>query len=103
MTVKEVLQQIELAFGRQPEKYFLQLVNDGLLDIANKKQHYTVTALTDLEKNKRWYGLPSSVLSIERVEIIDTNNRFVMIPKLSDPHKLLKADTDNTETSNVLK
>ena len=69
-------------------------MNDGLIDIANKKQHYTVSAITDLEKKKRWYDLPSTVLSIERVEILDTNDRYVMIPKLSDPHKLLRADTD---------
>ena len=86
--------QLEKSFGRQPEKYMIQLLNDGLMDIANKKQGYTVSALTDLEKKKRWYDLPASVLSIERVEILDTNNRYIMIPKLSDPHKLLRADTD---------
>ena len=78
-------------------------MNDGLIDIANKKQGYTVSALTDLEKNKRWYDLPASVMSIERVEILDSNNRYIMIPKLTDPHKLLRADTDNTEDSTVLK
>ena len=103
MTVKQVIQQLEKIFGRQPEKYIIELINEGLLDIANKKQHYTVSATTDLEKNKRWYTLHPSVLSIERVEILDTNNRYIMIPKLSDPHKLLRADTDNTEDSNVLK
>jgi hypothetical protein len=103
MTVKQIIQQLEKIFGRQPEKYIIELINEGLLDIANKKQHYTVSATTDLEKNKRWYTLHPSVLSIERVEILDTNNRYIMIPKLSDPHKLLRADTDNTEDSNVLK
>ena len=49
---------------------------------------------TDLEKKKRWYTLPPTVLSIERVEILDNNDRYIMIPKLSDPHKLLRADTD---------
>ena len=94
MTVKTMILQLEKLFGRQPEKYLLQLINDGLSDIANKKQAYTVSATTDLEKNKRWYDLPSQVLSIEKVEILDTNDRYVMIPKLSDPHKLLRADTD---------
>ena len=81
-------------FGRNSEAYLVQIINDGLMDIANKKQGYTVSALTDLEENKRWYELPDSVLSIERVEILDTNSRYIMIPKLSDPHKLLRADTD---------
>ena len=94
MTIKTVLLQLEKIFGRNPEKYLIQLVNDGLMDIANKKQGYTVSALTDLEKNKRWYDLPATVLSIERVEILDTNSRYIMIPKLADPHKLLRADSD---------
>ena len=94
MTVKNIFSQLEKIFGRNSEKYLIQLMNDGLIDIANKKQHYTVSAITDLEKKKRWYDLPSTVLSIERVEILDTNDRYVMIPKLSDPHKLLRADSD---------
>ena len=96
MTVKNIIAQLENIFGRQSELYMIQLINDGLIDIANKKQVYTVSALTDLEKKKRWYDLPSSVLSIERVEILDTNDRYIMIPKLSDPHKLLRADTDTS-------
>ena len=94
MTVKRMASQLEQLFGRQSEQYIIQILNDGLMDIANKKQGYTVSALTDLEKNKRWYDLPATVMSIERVEILETNSRYIMIPKLSDPHKLLRADTD---------
>ena len=96
MTVKNIFSQLEKMFGRQSETYLIQLMNDGLIDIANKKQGYTVSATTDLEKKKRWYTLPPTVLSIERVEILDTNDRYIMIPKLSDPHKLLSADTDSS-------
>ena len=94
MTIKRIASQLEQLFGRQSEQYLIQILNDGLMDIANKKHGYTVSALTDLEENKRWYELPDSVLGIERVEILDTNSRYIMIPKLSDPHKLLRADTD---------
>ena len=97
MTVKTVISQIEKMFGRQSEAYMYQVINDGLLDIANKKQQYTISKTTDLEKKKRWYALDSDVLSIERVEILDTNSRYVMIPKLSDPHKILRADTDASD------
>ena len=99
MTVKSVFSQLEKLFGRNSEKYLIQLINDGLMDIANKKGGYTVSATTDLEKNKRWYELPEKVLSIERVEILDTNDRYVLIPKLSDPHKILRADTDESNDS----
>ena len=96
MTVKNLISQMEKVFGRNSETYLIQLMNDGLIDIANKKQHYTVSALTDLEKKKRWYDLPATVLSIEKVEILDSNDRYIMIPKLSDPHKLLRGDTDTS-------
>ena len=101
MTVKNVFLQLEKIFGRQSEAYLVQLINDGLMDVANKKQVYTVSATTDLEKNKRWYDLPATVLSIERVEVLDTNDRYIMIPKLTDPHKLLRADSD--ASNDVLK
>ena len=94
MTVKTVFSQLEKLFGRISEVYLIQLINDGLMDIANKKQGYTVSATSDLEKKKRWYTLPPTVLSIERVEILDSNDRYIMIPKLSDPHKILRSDTD---------
>ena len=97
MTVKSIISQIEKMFGRQSEAYMYQVINDGLLDIANKKQNYIVSKTTDLEKHKRWYDLPEKVLSIERIEILDTNDRYIMIPKLTDPHKLLRADTDASD------
>ena len=94
MTIRSLVSQLEKTFGRNSEAYIMQIINDGLLDIANKKQGYTVSATTDLEKNKRWYDLPATVLGIERVEILDSNDRYVLIPKLSDPHRLLRGDTD---------
>ena len=94
MTVKNMFSQLEKMFGRNSETYLIQVMNDGLIDIANKKQGYTVSATSDLEKKKRWYTLPPTVLSIERVEILDSNDRYIMIPKLSDPHKILRSDTD---------
>ena len=103
MTVKNIISQIEKTFGRQSETYMYQLLNDGLLDIANKKQQYTISKTTDLEKNKRWYALDSDVLSIERVEILDTSTtaRYHLIPKLADANKLLKSDTDDSGTGDL--
>ena len=94
MTVKNMFSQLEKLFGRNSEAYLIQIINDGLIDIANKKQGYTVSATSDLEKKKRWYTLPPTVLSIERVEVLDSDDRYIMIPKLSEPHKILRADTD---------
>ena len=99
LTAKDVILQVEHSFGRQPEKYMLRLINDALLDIGSKKQHYTVSSKQDLVPKQRWYTLEDKVIDITKVEIKDTNNRYVMIPKLTDPHKLLRADSDDTSDS----
>ena len=100
MTVKDVVQQVEHLFGRQPEQYMYRLINDGLLDIASKAQHYSAIAKTELTSYQRWYDLDDdAVIDVFRVEILDNNNRYVMIPKLADSHKLLKEDSDITADS----
>jgi hypothetical protein len=94
MKPKELIQQIEHLMGRQPEGYMIRLINDGLIDMASKKKEYTVSAVTALEQYKRWYALDDQVIDIVKVEVLDTNSRYVMIPKLADSHKLLREDTD---------
>ena len=99
MTVKNVIEQIEKIFGRQSEKYMMQLVNDALIEMSGKVQHYTRVSKTDLVSYQRWYDLDNKMVDITKVEILDTNDRYVMIPKLTDPHKLLTGDTDETSES----
>ena len=53
MTAKNIIEQIEKMFGRQPEQYMFQLINDALDDIAAQKQHRTVSKVTDLKKHDR--------------------------------------------------
>ena len=43
MTAKQIIEQVEKLFGRQPEQYMFQLINDALDDIASTKQNYTVS------------------------------------------------------------
>ena len=99
MTVKNIIDQVEKMFGRQSEQYMYQLINDALDDIASNKRNYTVSSTTNLEEKKRWYELADKVIDIVRVEIKDTNDRYVMIPKLADYHKLLREDTESTDDS----
>ena len=94
MKVKDIIQQIEYTMGRQPEQYMLQLINDSLMDMAGKIQSFSKTKKQSLNKNQRWYSLDSNVIDIYRVEILDNNGRYVKIPKLADPHNILKADSD---------
>ena len=99
MTAKHIIEQIEKMFGRQQEQYMFQLINDALDDIASNKRNYTTSKVTDLKKNQRWYSLDDDVIGVKRVEIKDTNDRYVMIPKLADSHKLLREDTDDNTTT----
>ena len=92
MKVKKVIEQVEHLFGRQSEGYMIQLINDALLDIGSTKQHLLEDVKMDLVEDKRWYELEDNMIDITRVEIKDTNDRYVMIPKLADSHKLLKGD-----------
>ena len=99
MKVKDLIQQVEYTMGRQPEKYMMQLINDALMDMSSKIQSYKTEKIQNLISKQRWYDLDDSVIDVFRVEILDTNNRYVMIPKLADPHKLLKDDSDDTSDS----
>ena len=99
MTVKNVIEQIEKIFGRQSEKLMLQLINDALTEISGEVKHYTRISKTDLVTYQRWYDMDSKMIDILKVEIKDTNDRYVMIPRLADSHKLLRGDTDETSES----
>ena len=94
MKVKRVIEQIEHIFGRQTEGYMMQLINDALLDIGSTKQHLIEEKKENLVEDKRWYDIDDNMIDIIRVEIKDTNDRYVMIPKLADSHKLLKGDDE---------
>lgn len=99
MTVKELIQQIEYTMGRQPEQYMVQLINDALMDMSGKVQHYTTEKIQNLNSKQRWYKLDDSVIDVTKVEILDNNDRHVRIPMLADSHRLLKDDTDETSDS----
>ena len=97
MKVRDVISQVENVFGRQPEEYMFQLINDALDDIASSKRNYKASATTNLEGYKRWYELQDNVIGITRIEILDTNDRYVVIPKLADAHKILREDTESAD------
>ena len=99
MNVKNLIQQVEYLMGRQPERYMMELVNDGLMDMSAKIQHHTAQKKQNLNQKQRWYPLDDNVIDVTGVEILDTDDRYVMIPKLADPHKLLKDDSDDSSDS----
>jgi|TARA_R100000479_G_C6341534_1_gene185522 hypothetical protein len=92
MKVKDIISQLEKNMGRQPEGYLMRLINDGLLDIAAERQHKIDDMKMDLVQGKRWYEIDDKIIDITRVEVLDSNDRYAMIPKLADAHKILKED-----------
>ena len=81
MKVKDVISQIEMNMGRQPEGYIMRLLNDALLDIGAERQHKVDDVKMDLVKNQRWYELASTMLDISRVEVMDNNGDYIQIPR----------------------
>ena len=99
LTVADIITAVDESVGAKSDSYMLRLVNDALLDISEKKQHYTKEVTTDLKKKQRWYTLSDDMIDILRVEVLDTNDRYVMIPKLTDPHKILRGDSDSNSAT----
>jgi hypothetical protein len=93
MTVKELMSQIELLYGRQPHMYLKRLINDGLLDMSAEIQHYKANAQQDLIENQRWYGISDVMIDIERVEILNSDTKYEVIPIVSNPGNVLEGDT----------
>ena len=73
MNVKDIISQIEGLFGRKPNKYLMQIINDGLMDIASKRLVNEDTAVTDLLEGQRYYDLPPGLLKIVSVEVKQEN------------------------------
>ena len=99
LTVQNIIDAADESVGAKSDDYMLRLINDALLDISEKKQHYTKEVTTDLKKKQRWYTLSDDIIDILRVEVLDSNSRYVMIPKLADPHKLLRGDSDSNSAT----
>ena len=97
LTVQNIIDAADESVGAKSDDYVMRLINDALLDIGSKKQFYTKSAKRDLIGYDRWYGILDEMIEIERIEILDTNSRYVMIPKLADSHKLLRGDSDELD------
>ena len=86
MNVKDIISQVEGLFGRKPNRYLMQLMNDGLMDIASKRLVNEDTAVTDLMEGQRYYDMPPGLLKIVSVEVKQENTsgelEFVPIQKI---------------------
>ena len=100
MTAKNIIEQIEKLFGRQPEQYMFQLINDALDDIASSKRNFTASKVTDLKKHQRWYALDDDVIDIKRVEIKEPGDSDLLTGEVVD---LLEINNINENLRNEKK
>tara|TARA_Y100000310_G_scaffold316469_1_gene368229 strand:+ start:1257 stop:1550 length:294 start_codon:yes stop_codon:yes gene_type:complete len=87
MQVIDIIRVIEKQFGRQSHQYLMDIINECLLDIANKRKDNEETAVTSLLEGQRYYPLPKNLIKIETVSIKkqddDGVDRFLEIPEIS--------------------
>ena len=94
MKLATLISQIDYLYGRQPQAYMIQLINDCLDQVSIMSQMYKKHEIIDLNRDQRLYNLPADLLQIERCDILNTDDRYCMIPKLTDGFHLLKNDID---------
>jgi hypothetical protein len=93
MKVKDIIDLLENTLGRQSEGYMFNLIDEALKDISSKRKNHNVKIdKQDLIKDKRWYDIPSDVIDIHRIEILNSEDDYIMIPNLTNPHSLRKED-----------
>ena len=87
MQVIDIIRNLEKQFGRQSHGYIMQLINECLLDMANKRKDNEETAVTSLMEGVRYYPLPTNSIKIETVSIKrqddDGTTKFLEIPEIS--------------------
>jgi len=86
MKVKQLVGLVEHAYGRKSHKYLMNLLNDGLDDIAQTARNNTSIDTTSLIKGQRWYTLNNLVMiDVQKVEILDSDLKWRQIPRGSAP------------------
>ncbi|MDC0480343.1 hypothetical protein OAN76_02565 [Candidatus Marinimicrobia bacterium] len=86
MKVKQLVGLVEHAYGRKSHKYLMNLLNDGLDDIAQTARNNTSVDTTGLVKGQRWYTLNNLVMiDVQKVEVLDDELNWRAIPKGGAP------------------
>ena len=92
MTVKELINQVEHLYGKQPHMLIKRYINDGLLDMSGEVQHYKAVATERLKTDQKWYGLSDVMIDIDRVEVLNSDGKYEVVPRLIDADVLLESD-----------
>ena len=85
MKVKQLVGLVEHAYGRKSHKYLMNLLNDGLDDIAQTARNNLAVNTTTLIKGQRWYTLNNLIMiDVTRVEVLDDELKWRQIPRTTD-------------------
>ena len=98
MTVKEIINQVEMLYGRQHHMYLKRLMNDALVDISSEAKHYKATFAEDISTDKRWYGIPDGIIEIQRVDVLNSDGKYELVPNLLNYDELLIGDDDGAHS-----
>ncbi len=79
MTVKELMERIGIA----DEGFTIAYINDAVREIQTMIEDNVIReATTDIEKNKRYYALPTDMINLLKVFIYDsTNDEYIQIAR----------------------
>ena len=83
-TVKDLIGKVEHAFGRQSHKYLMNIMNDGLSEIAQTARANTTSAGVQVVTGKRWYELDARLMiDVYKVDILDDQGSLRSIKRLT--------------------
>ena len=92
MTVKQLIQRIEIAMGPAPHGYLMQLINDGLKEISGEMKKLRKSQKADLIEDQRWYAISEDMIDIDTVYIKDDKGDYTKVPRIMNPEELIVED-----------
>ena len=88
MTVKELIDEIEHLYGRQPHMLVKRYINDALLDMSGKVRQYKAHPEIELLSGQRWYPISDLAISIDELRVKNSNGNYELVPYLDDNVKI---------------
>ena len=56
-------------------------------------KHYNAIATQTLKQNQRWYPLSDTMIEIKRVEVLNSDSNYELVPMLDNYDELKEGDT----------
>ena len=85
-------EEIHFVIGQGFGAFHTDSNNDGLLDMSGEVQHYKAVATESLKTDQKWYGLSDVMIDIDRVEVLNSDGKYEVVPRLIDADVLLESD-----------